>query len=53
MLRIIEFSLLAVSLLVIAGLILSGSRSTPRSSEAQPPALANDDSETGKPGKTL
>lgn len=49
MLKIIEFSLLAVSLLVVIGLIVSGSRTD--SDSAKPPALTRDHSEAQEPGK--
>lgn len=52
MLKIIEFSLLAVSLLVVAGLIVSGSRNTPESSGAEAPALDEDAKATREPGET-
>ena len=51
MLKVIEITLLAVSLLVVAGLIVSNSRSTPAPSDTQPPALPNDASEAPDPGK--
>jgi hypothetical protein len=39
MLRIVEYTLLAVSLLVVLGLIVSGSKNSSDSSGAQPPTL--------------
>jgi hypothetical protein len=51
MLRIVEYSLLAVSLLVVIGLIMSGSRSDSESPGGQPPALAGDGPEAQEPGK--
>jgi hypothetical protein len=53
MLKIVEYGLLAVSLLVIIGLIVSGSRSGSESSSAQSPALAGEKSDASEPGKTL
>jgi hypothetical protein len=47
MLKIVEYGLLAVSLLVVVGLIVSGSRSGSESSE-----LTSDNSEAQEPGKT-
>jgi hypothetical protein len=49
MLKIIECSLLAVSLLVVIGLIVSGSRNS--SDPSQPPALASDNPDAHEPGK--
>lgn len=51
MLKIIEYSLLVVSLLVVLGLIISGSRSDAGSSSSQDTALPNDGSEAHEPGK--
>ncbi|HTW45455.1 MAG TPA: hypothetical protein VMD58_07915 [Acidobacteriaceae bacterium] len=53
MLKIIEYSLLAVSLLVVIGLIVSGSRSTSDASTAQNNALPKEDSEAHEPGKSV
>jgi hypothetical protein len=53
MLRLIEYSLLAVSLLVVVGLIVSGSRRSPESSATQPPRLGDDTPETPGRGKTI
>lgn len=53
MLRIIEFSLLAVSLLVVLGLIVSGSRRGSEASATQPPRLGDDTPETPGRGKTV
>jgi hypothetical protein len=53
MLKLIEYSLLAVSLLVVVGLIVSGSRNSSESSSTQPPALASDGSDTQEQGKTV
>lgn len=51
MLKIVEYGLLAVSLLVVIGLIVSGSGNNQESS-AQQPELANDQPEAREPGKT-
>ncbi|MGC2163574.1 MAG: hypothetical protein WA634_16825 [Silvibacterium sp.] len=51
MLRIIEFSLLAVSLLVVVGLIVSGSRNSSESSATEPPPLREDAHPVQEPGK--
>jgi hypothetical protein len=51
MLKIVELSLLAVSLLVVIGLIVSGSRSGTQPST--PPSLANENPEAQEHGKTL
>jgi len=53
MLKIVEYGLLAVSLLVVIGLIVSGSRSDSESTGKQPPALTNDGPDAQEPGKTL
>lgn len=53
MLKIIEFGLLAVSLLVVIGLIVSGTRGASSSSDTQPPPLANGGPEAHEPGKTV
>jgi hypothetical protein len=53
MLKIIEYSLLAVSLLVVIGLIVSGSRGDSESSGKQPPALPSDAPEAQDPEKSL
>jgi hypothetical protein len=50
MLRIIEFGLLAVSLLVVIGLIVSGSRS--RANSTTPSGGLDDEPDTQEPGKT-
>jgi hypothetical protein len=50
MLRIIEYGLLAVSLLVVIGLIVSGSRS--RAGSTTPSAGLDDDPEAQEQGKT-
>ncbi|HTV07060.1 MAG TPA: hypothetical protein VME86_16950 [Acidobacteriaceae bacterium] len=52
MLKIIEYSLLAVSLLVVIGLVMSGSRGGPESSSKQDQAPPKDNSEAHDPGKT-
>ena len=52
MLRIVEYTLLAVSLLVVIGLIISGSRKNFDSGRPEPPALGDDNSEAHGPGKT-
>lgn len=52
MLKIVEYSLLAVSLLVVIGLIVSGSRGS-ESAETPGPILTADNSEAHKPGKSL
>jgi len=52
MLKIVEYGLLAVSLLVVIGLIVSGSRNGPESHPAQQPELANDSPKAEEPGKT-
>jgi hypothetical protein len=55
MLKVVEYTLLAVSLLVVIGLIVNGS-SNSSDSGAQPPSLTNDGpngSEAHEPGKTL
>ncbi len=51
MLKIVEYGLLAVSLLVVIGLIVSGSRNNPESQSAQQPELANDTPKAQEPGK--
>lgn len=53
MLKVVEYTLLAVSLLVVLGLIVSGSHNTPDSSGAQPSGLSDGGSEAQEPGKTL
>jgi len=50
MLKIVEYGLLAVSLLVVIGLIVSGSRN-PESHPAQQPELTSDTQEAHDPGK--
>jgi hypothetical protein len=52
MLKIVEYGLLAVTLLVVVGLIVSGSRSSSESSSTEPAALTNDNGEAQGPGKT-
>ena len=52
MLKIIEFSLLAVSLLVVIGLIVSNTRGAPDSSSTQDSAPPNEGSEAHGPGKS-
>lgn len=52
MLRIIEYGLLAVSLLVVIGLIVSGSRKPSDSGRIEPTALGDDNSGAHEPGKT-
>lgn len=52
MLRIIEYSLLAVSLLVVIGLIVSGSRKNTDSGHIKPPTLDDDSSGAHERGKT-
>jgi hypothetical protein len=49
MLKVVEYTLLAVSLLVVLGLIVNGSHNSRDSSGNQPP----DGSEAQEPGKTL
>lgn len=51
MLKIVEYGLLAVSLLVVIGLIVSGSRTSPESQPVQP-ELASDHPDAHEPGKT-
>lgn len=51
MLKIIEFGLLAVSLLVVIGLIVTGSRSNAQPSSSQDDALPKDGPEVQEPGK--
>ena len=51
MLKIVEYGLLAVSLLVVVGLIVSGSRSSSESSRTEPATLTGDSGETQDPGK--
>lgn len=53
MLKVVEYTLLAVSLLVVLGLIVSGSHNTTDSSGTQPPGLIDDGSKAQEPGKTL
>lgn len=54
MLKVVEYTLLAVSLLVVIGLIVSGSRSNSDSSGTQPPANdGTNGSEAHEPGKTV
>lgn len=52
MLKLIEYSLLAVSLLVVIGLIMSGSRGSSESSPTQTSTLPKDNSEATGPGKS-
>jgi hypothetical protein len=52
MLRIVEYTLLAVSLLVVIGLIVSGSSNNPNSSGPQPPSLDDPGPKAQEPGKT-
>jgi hypothetical protein len=49
MLKVVEYTLLAASLLVVLGLIVSGSHNTTDSSGNRPP----DGSKAQEPGKTL
>lgn len=51
MLRIIEYTLLAVSLLVVIGLIVSNARSGPGNHSAHRSGL--DEDEAQEPGKTV
>jgi hypothetical protein len=51
MLKIIEYGLLAVSLLVVVGLIVSGSRKGVDSTGAQRSGLDKDEAQ--EPGKTV
>jgi hypothetical protein len=51
MLRIIEYTLLAVSLLVVIGLIVSNARSGPGASVSHRTGL--DEDEAQEPGKTV
>lgn len=53
MLRAVEFTLLAVSLLVVIGLIVSGSRNVTKSSASEPPGLSDDGPEAHDSGKTV
>jgi len=55
MLKIIEYGLLVVSLLVVIGLIMTGphsSQDAPVSPAAPDPALLKDNPDASKPGKT-
>jgi hypothetical protein len=52
MLKIVEYSLMAVSLLVVLGLIVSGSRNDRAPSPSPDPALPKEVSEAQEPGKT-
>jgi len=52
MLKVVEYSLLAVSLLVVIGLIVSGSRSNVESSGKDDPAITKDAPEAHQPGKS-
>lgn len=52
MLKLIEYSLLAVSLLVVIGLIMSGPRSGRESSSTSDPALPEESADARDPGKT-
>jgi hypothetical protein len=51
MLKIIEYSLLAVSLLVVVGLIVSGSHGSSDPTSAQAGALSRDRSDPQESGK--
>ncbi len=53
MLKIVEYSLLAVSLLVVIGLIVSGSRSDSESTETPMQTFTGDAPEARQPGKPL
>lgn len=52
MLKIIEYSLLAVSLLVVIGLVVSGSRSGSKSAPPEDSTLPKDNPEAHQPGKS-
>ena len=53
MLKIVEFTLLAVSLLVVIGLIVSGTRSGMGDSDSPTHSLDNPSPEVHEPGKTV
>lgn len=52
MLRVIEYTLLGVSLLVVIGLIVGGSRSKTDASATPPSALPGETDEAPQPGKS-
>jgi uncharacterized membrane protein len=53
MLKIIEFTLLAVSLLVVIGLIVSGTRTGLGDSDSPTHSLDNSGPEAHEPGKSI
>jgi hypothetical protein len=52
MLKIIEYSLLAVSLLVVIGLVMNNTRSNSDSPSTHDPALPKESSEAHESGKS-